>query len=71
MDMDAKIFALIFLFFVGLIWLFWDWITDVKGVREAWKDLLGDLFESDEYWEDIDWNDDDDEDDDKTVNGDH
>ncbi len=73
MELDATKFAILVLFFGTLVGLFWDWISDVKGVREAWKDLLGDLFKCDEYWKDIDREDkeDHDNDRDKTINGDH
>ncbi len=70
MELDAKTFYGLVLFFGVLIGLFWSWISDDEGIRDAWKDLFGDLFKCDDYWEDVDWKEDDD-DDDKTVNGDH
>lgn len=44
MELDAKIFALIVLFFVGLVWLLWGLSDDGD------KDL-------DEFWESLTWKD--------------
>ena len=72
MELDGKTLAVLILVFGVLCGLFFDVVSNADGIREAWKDLLGDLFKSKEYWKDINWKDDEDDDeDDKTVNGNH
>ena len=49
MELDAKIFALLVLFFVGLVWLLWG-LSDGgdKDYDEFWEELTRDDDEVDE-----------------------
>lgn len=71
MELDSKTFAILVVVFLLLVGWFLDTISDAKGLREAWKSILGSLFESKEYWEDIEREETKyDDEDDKTINGD-
>ncbi len=68
--MDSKTYAILLVVFALLVGWFLDIISDSKGLRKAYKDILNDLFKSKEYWEKIEREETKYDDDDKTINGD-